>query len=310
MRIEYLNYLKTIAQYDSLSQAAEALYLNQPTLSRILTTIEKELNVQLFYRSHQGMLPTPVCQKLLPHFDKIIKEMETVQSTINHENLKDVSGVIDLCATSIICNSILLDIITTFNQSYPLVSINVAEKYLSDALKSVYRKTVDIGFLTTNKTNTQLFLDAFNLHNITYEFLMGSPVVAVISAHSPLTKKAEVTTDELQQYPYFPLQSTKSLVLDVGPIQNVHFCLNRETSNKLIIKQNGYTVLPAFEIENDIYLQQGLLALRPIKTKADDLSEIKLWLIYNKDRKWTDYEEDFLTIARQAFLNCKSTNIS
>ena len=46
-----VKYILTIAEHRSISKAADALFISQPNLSRILINIEKDLGVKLFDRS-------------------------------------------------------------------------------------------------------------------------------------------------------------------------------------------------------------------------------------------------------------------
>ncbi len=50
MELRVLRYFLTLAREESISRAAEALYITQPTLSRQLAELEEELGVQLFER--------------------------------------------------------------------------------------------------------------------------------------------------------------------------------------------------------------------------------------------------------------------
>ena len=55
MNTKTLEYILVIAQEESLSGAAEKLYMSQPVLSRHLKKIEEELGADLFIRKHDGM---------------------------------------------------------------------------------------------------------------------------------------------------------------------------------------------------------------------------------------------------------------
>ena len=50
VELRVLRYFLTLAREESISRAAEALYITQPTLSRQLAELEEELGVQLFER--------------------------------------------------------------------------------------------------------------------------------------------------------------------------------------------------------------------------------------------------------------------
>lgn len=48
VRIEYLEYLLEVARSKSISAAAKRLYLSQTSLSAIVNSLEKELNIKIF----------------------------------------------------------------------------------------------------------------------------------------------------------------------------------------------------------------------------------------------------------------------
>lgn len=52
-------YISEIARYGSISKAAEALYISQPTLTKFLQRVERETGVPLFHRAGKKLLPTP-----------------------------------------------------------------------------------------------------------------------------------------------------------------------------------------------------------------------------------------------------------
>ena len=65
MNILHLKYAVEVAKAGSLSKAAEALYMNQPNLSRAIKELEASLGITLFVRSARGMVPTPEGEEFL-----------------------------------------------------------------------------------------------------------------------------------------------------------------------------------------------------------------------------------------------------
>lgn len=302
MRIDQLSYVHTLSKYRSLSQAAEALYINQPTLSRALTAMEKELGVTLFDRSYQGIQLTAIGRKMLPHFENILSEMEQVQALAAAEKSKDVSGILTISAGNILCNNILLDITAAFQHSYPLVAIDITEDYSVEMIRSVHKNQADIGFLSSINQVHENLLELLAQYNLAYEYLIQSPMVAVLPADSPLAASEAVTAEQLEPYPMFlskKIQSSLSPELD-----NVayHYCPDRDSRSKMILKQQGYAIVSLLEMLGDFYVQQGLLVLKPLLGAAlmqDDA--LHVGMIYPKDRVWKFYENDFLTLVRRYF---------
>ena len=58
MNWNHLTYIQAIAECKSISRAAKALYLSQPSLSLSLKSLEDELGVQLFHRNGRALLLT------------------------------------------------------------------------------------------------------------------------------------------------------------------------------------------------------------------------------------------------------------
>ena len=58
MRTEYLEYLLEVARTKSISAAAKKLFIGQTTLSAIINSVENELNVKIFQRTHRGVALT------------------------------------------------------------------------------------------------------------------------------------------------------------------------------------------------------------------------------------------------------------
>lgn len=54
MRIEHLIYLQEIVKKKSFTNAAEALYISQQSLSEIVAKIEEQFHFKIFNRSAQG----------------------------------------------------------------------------------------------------------------------------------------------------------------------------------------------------------------------------------------------------------------
>lgn len=69
MNISYDSYrvFYYAAKYKSFSQAAAALYNDQPNVTRMIRRLESELRCPLFFRSPQGVRLTPEGEKLYTH---------------------------------------------------------------------------------------------------------------------------------------------------------------------------------------------------------------------------------------------------
>lgn len=70
--LKLLFVFQALTQKRSVSQAAEALGLSQPSVSRCLGNLRDHFGDELFVRTRGGMKPTPYAQEIAPTVDEII----------------------------------------------------------------------------------------------------------------------------------------------------------------------------------------------------------------------------------------------
>lgn len=83
MNLQYLRYAVEVARTGSISQAAENLFMSQPSLSKSIHELESSLGVQLFKRTSRGVCPTPEGEDLLLLARSILSQAEKSKRCIN-----------------------------------------------------------------------------------------------------------------------------------------------------------------------------------------------------------------------------------
>ena len=78
MTLQQLNYAITIAESGSLNKAAEILYVSQPSLSSALQELEKEVGIQLFYRSGRGVSLTQDGAEFISYARQLYRQYESM----------------------------------------------------------------------------------------------------------------------------------------------------------------------------------------------------------------------------------------
>ena len=80
MNVLHLKYAVEVAKAGSISKAAEALYMNQPNLSRAIKELETSLGITIFGRSAKGMYVTPEGEEFLEHAKKILQQIDEMEA--------------------------------------------------------------------------------------------------------------------------------------------------------------------------------------------------------------------------------------
>ena len=79
MNITQLKYFHAVAEYHTVSLAAQRLYISQPSLSNAIRELEREFALSLFYRRHNGMFLTPEGTKLYNSTKELLTKYAEVE---------------------------------------------------------------------------------------------------------------------------------------------------------------------------------------------------------------------------------------
>lgn len=146
MELRVLRYFLTVVREESITKAAEALHITQPTLSRQLTQLEKEAGVKLFYRgarkitlTNEGLLLRRRAEEILQLVDKTERELV--------EGEEQVEGKITIGCGEIASFELLPDLFASFRQKYPRVTFDIYTATADNVKEQMDKGLVDVGLL-------------------------------------------------------------------------------------------------------------------------------------------------------------------
>lgn len=124
----------------SLSGAARALGMTQPSLGRHIRQLERSLDIALFTRSPQGLAPTDLAHEVLPHAQAMASASAALARTASGSH-HEVRGTVRVTCSDVIGAEVLPPMLADFRQSYPGVVIELS---LSNRNEDLLRKDADI----------------------------------------------------------------------------------------------------------------------------------------------------------------------
>jgi len=128
------------AEEGSLSAAARALGMTQPTLSRQVDALEDELSLVLFERAGRGLILTPSGLELLEHVRGMGEAASRVSRAASGQS-QSIDGPICIAASEVYSALVLPPIIQKLRQEYPGISIEIVA---SNASSDLLRREADI----------------------------------------------------------------------------------------------------------------------------------------------------------------------
>lgn len=82
MELRYLSYFRTVAELGSFSKAAGVLQMTQPSLSRQVMALERELECALFVRTSRGVVLTPAGVGLQRHLAVVFAQLGQIPEVL------------------------------------------------------------------------------------------------------------------------------------------------------------------------------------------------------------------------------------
>lgn len=129
----------------SLSGAARALGVAQPTVGRHIAALEKGLGLGLFTRSPTGLLPTEGALALQPHAEEMESTAAALERTAKSQG-SGVRGVVRITASDVIGVEVLPPIIAQLRAQHPDLKV---ELVLTNLVQDLLRREADIAVRMT-----------------------------------------------------------------------------------------------------------------------------------------------------------------
>lgn len=140
------------AEEGSLSAAARALGMTQPTLGRQVTVLEQELGVVLFERVAHGVVLTPGGLELVEHVRAMGEAASHVSLTANGQS-QNIEGTICISASEVYAVFILPTIIARLRKIEPRIRIEIIA---SNSASDLRRREADIALRNFRPTQPEL----------------------------------------------------------------------------------------------------------------------------------------------------------
>ncbi|MDN5583171.1 MAG: LysR family transcriptional regulator [Mycobacteriaceae bacterium] len=122
--LQQFAYFLSAVEHGSLSAAADANYIAQPSLSEQIRRMERALGVSLFIRTNRTLILTEAARALIPHAESLLAAAATaVQSVAPTRDL--TGGTVTFGTFSTARHLFHLDLVTRFRMEYPDVGLQL-----------------------------------------------------------------------------------------------------------------------------------------------------------------------------------------
>ncbi len=237
-----------VARFGSVSRAAEALYVTQPTLTARLHALERELGERLFVRGRQGMRLTDAGRAFLPYAERAVRALRDGRRAIDEVG-SAVSGQLLLAAAPAISTYTLPAVLERFVGLHPRVEVVVRTGHSEQVVQMVLRDEAQLG-LGRALQHPELELLPF----------LEEELVLVVAPDHPFASQALVSIAELgsEQLILFDRTSsyyeiTQAAFLAAGvTLRGLMELDNIEAAKKMVERGLGVSLLPRTAVAREV----------------------------------------------------------
>src|SRR5262245_1500999 len=251
-----------VARFGSVSRAAEALYVTQPTLTARLHALERELGERLFVRGRQGMRLTDSGRAFLPYAERAVRALRDGRRAIDEVG-SAASGQLVLASAPAISTYLLPGVLERFVADHPRVEVIVRTGHSEDVLQMVLRDEVQVG-LGRALQHPEIAIQAFYEEELVLVVAPDHPF-----ANGATVSIAEVATEQLILFDrtssYYEI--TQAAFLGAGvALRGVMELDNIEAAKRMVQRGLGVSLLPRTAVATEA--DSGTLARVELRDAA------------------------------------------
>ena len=205
MELRTLRYFLAVAREENMTEAANVLHVTQPTLSRQIADLERELGVTLFERTNRSCTLTSEGMRLRQRAEEILSLVEQAESDLS-EDAGEISGVIRIGAGETQAMCFVLQVFADLHRGHPGVKV---ELYTGNA--DAVEERLERGLL-----DFALLIEPVNLDKYEWLRMPGLDRVGVaVSAKSEWAELGAATPADVKQMPLLVSSRTSNKAIDL-----------------------------------------------------------------------------------------------
>ncbi len=147
MDLHQIEYMIAIEQEQSISRAAEKLFITQSALNQQLLKLEKELGLALFERRNRTMIPTFAGRIYLATAHQMV-DMKQETYKILHEISKETAGEISVAFSPEQGARMFSSILPEFHRQYPNITFRIQEVHVKKMEQLLLQHETTIAFMS------------------------------------------------------------------------------------------------------------------------------------------------------------------
>lgn len=254
MTLQQLKYVVAVTETGTITEAADKLYISQPSLTHAIHELEKEMNIQIFNRTNKGISLSKEGEDFLGYARQVLEQAAILEDKYKSGDGGKKQFCVSTQHYSFAVNA-FVDLIKEYGQDEYDFSLRETQTY--EIIEDVARMKSEIGILFLNDFNEVVIRKILKSHDLEFHGLFVAKPHVFISRSHPLASSFMITNEQLAPYPYLSFEQGEhnsfyfsEEIFSVSERKKNIRVRDRATLFNLLIGLNGYTVCSGVIDEN------------------------------------------------------------
>ena len=146
MNLQQLEYIIAVDRFRHFVTAAQHCHVTQATLSMMIKKLEEELQIRIFDRSKQPVVPTEIGQKIIAQAKVVLRETEGILDIVQNETTS-VQGELRIGIIPTLAPYLLPLFLDRFLRKYPDIKLQISELTTDVIIERIKHNQLDAGLL-------------------------------------------------------------------------------------------------------------------------------------------------------------------
>lgn len=248
-----------VAQEQSMTRAAQKLFLTPSALSMLVRSLEEELGLRLFERTTRRVLLTDAGADFLPAAQRTLEQLDNTVRQLQATYLEQGESL-RIATSPLLASSLMPGVIAAFRDDFPGVRLELFDVPVATVTETVKSGQADLGICTSVQ----------DLQGLKSELIFQDTLCVVCPEEHSLASSEGVEWVDLVEFPLILLRAgtglrdliEKPMQRWAGQLRPEYEVSNINTAIGLICAGLGVSVLPAYSLVQTGV--QGVVA-RPLR---------------------------------------------
>ena len=246
MTLQQLKYVIAIAECGSITSAAKKLLVAQPSLSKSVSELEKEMGITIFFRNNRGIYLSDEGTKFLSYARQVVEQADLLEQQYKEKG--NICRVFSISAQhyAFVVNAFVALVKEYGENEY---EFTLRESRTNDIIEDVRYSRSELGVLFLSKFNREIIQRIVKSADLKFVSLFTAKPHVFVCRNNPLATKDKVTLSDLKPFTRLTYEQgmnnsfyfSEELHSTEESSKNI-IVTDRATLFNLLIGLDGYTI--------------------------------------------------------------------